>query len=312
MKYLDYSKLAAFRARCFPDLDSEDGDLQRDYVEIVKFFGQERVDPSVVRVGCEVEPFLLHDPMIDRYAQEIAGALRAEGRLHDGAPAMKLVSSRLSGRDPGIVVQPTNYDLQAGTCFALDWPHSSFDRYGGTLRDYYRYECASPTVQNNPLAICLGVCGILMVEEGDDRFLLRVTRSKHLASLEGTVGPSVAGAVDFTTDCANLNELNDRALGIEIEEELNLSSNNYRIVPLAWGLELFRGERPQLFSLIRTPLDRSEVSARLESIPAGHREFESFDFAALSSDGSLSRQLLESLNFEGRANIALALEYLRS
>lgn len=304
--------MAAFRTRCFPGFGGDADEIGKDYVEVVRFFGPNRVNPSEVRTHYDDNPFILTDPLIDAYAREMADTLRAEGRLYDGPPVMKLVAGCLSGPEPGIYVQPADYDLQAGTCFALDWPHSSFELYGGTLRDYYRHNCKAPTVENNPLAICLGVCGSLLIEEGDSTYLLRVTRSKHLVSLEGTLGPSVAGAVDYSTDCDNLNDLNNRALGAEVEEELNLRRGEYTIVPLAWAIELFRGERPQLFSLIRTTLNRDQIRGRLESIPEDHREFEDFDFVSLSSDGRSSLQLFESLNFEGRANVALALEWWRS
>ena len=186
MKYLDYSKLAAFRAKHYP------GEAGSDYIDVKRFFGRDRLDPSTVPIRYDPRPFEITDPVIDSFAREVASEMRSEGRLYDGSPVMKLVARSLDCETPHLTVQPTDYAFQAGTCFALDVPHPLFDTCGGTLRDYYRHDCSTPTVHNNPLAICLGVCGCLIVEDGRGKYLLTVKRSGHLASLENTTGPSVA------------------------------------------------------------------------------------------------------------------------
>jgi hypothetical protein len=223
---------------------------------------------------------------------------------------MKLVASDLAGSAPSIIVQPTDYDLQAGTCLAMDMPHAFLDNHCGSLRNYYRHDCADPTVPNNPLAICLGVSGSLIIDEGGDRYLLNVERSSRLASLGGTIGPSVAGGVDYATDSSNLAELIDAALGAEIEEELNLRGGEYDIEPLAWAIEPFRGERPQLFCLIRTLLDRKELTARLESIRDEQREYASFEFVPLYAGLIPEQSVLDAMNFEAKMNFYLAEEFL--
>lgn len=304
MKYLDYSKLAAFRARCFPD------EAAADYVSVRRFFGTDRLNPAEVSINHRADRFVLTDPVIDRFAQEVAERMRSEGRIYDGPLVTKLVACDLVSSSPSITVQPVDYALQAGTCFALDLEHPLFADSGGTLRDYYRHECSTPTIDNNPLAICLGVSGCLVIEERGETFMLAVKRSTHLASLEGTIGPSVAGVVDYSTAYANLAGLNDTALGVEIEEELNLKRDEFEIVPLAWGIELFRGERPQLFSLVRTSLDRESMRSRLLSIPNSYREFESFEFVPLGNT-SWCRPALGPFNFEAHMNAELVREYLR-
>ena len=304
MKYLDYSKLAAFRARYYPGEDAT------DYVDVRRFFGPSGNNPTQVAIRYSPDQFELTDPAIDGFAREVSDQMRSEGRLYNGPQVMKLVACNFDSTTPHLKVQPTDYALQAGTCFALDFPHQLFRDYGGTLRDYYRYECMTPTVDNNPLAICLGVCGCLIVEDNGQKFLLVVKRSGHLASLENTIGPSVAGVVDYSTTHTNLAELNESALGLEIEEELNLKREEFEIVQLAWAIELFRGERPQLFSLIRTNLDRRSIQIRLESISQSRREFENFEFVPLDDSCVLDPSRLIAFNYEARMNVMLMQEYL--
>jgi 8-oxo-dGTP pyrophosphatase MutT (NUDIX family) len=281
-----------------------------DYIDIHRFFGADGVRPSDVRVLYFNEPFRLSDPLIGDFALKIAERMRSEGRIYDGAPVMKLASCDFGNTGPHITVQPCDYALQAGTCFALDLTDARFESVGGTLRDYYRRGCIVPTVANNPLAICLGVCGMLIVDERGERYMLRAERSRHLASLEASGGPSVAGVVDFVTGYGNLAELVESAMGNEIEEELGLHPGDYEIIPLAWATELFRGERPQIFCLIRTLLDREGIMARLNAIPKENREFESVRFLPLYGGTMLNQNDLDTLNFEAQMNFFLAEEYL--
>ena len=315
MNYLDYSKLAGFVARYYAGYADERrvGRLrqyQSDYVDIVRFFGPDGVRPSDVRLRYLDEPFRIIDPVIREFAQRIAFQMRAEGRIYSGPAVMKLASCDFASNSPHLIVQPCDYGLQAGTCLALDLPDKKFETVGGTLRDYYRRGCIVPTIDNNPLAICLGVCGMLIVDERGDRYLLRTERASGLASLENTGGPSVAGVVDYTTVARNLSELIETAMVGEVSEEVGLRPDEYEIVPLAWGIELFRGERPQIFCLIRTLLDRDEMSARLDAIPPAEREFTSYAFVPLYGGSILDRKDIDTLNFEARMSYYLLEEHL--
>ncbi len=315
MKYLEYSRLRAFVARYFACSNPDRrvgrlGIFDSDYIDIFRFFGPEGMRPSDVRVFYLDEPFQIQDPLIREFALTTAQQMRAEGRIYDGGPVMKLASCTLGAGEPHITVQPCDYSLQAGTCFALDLPDARFESVGGTLRDYYRRGCIVPTFENNPLAICLGVSGMLMVEEGSERFILRAERASHLASLEESSGPSVAGVVDYITGHPNLAELIVAAMSNEIQEELGLLHGEYEIIPLAWATELFRGERPQIFCLIRTLLERDGVMARLNAVPKERREFESVRFMPLYGGTMLDQKDLDTLNFEAKMNFYLAEEYL--
>ncbi|MBD3258951.1 hypothetical protein GF377_10995 [candidate division GN15 bacterium] len=253
--------------------------------------------------------FGVADPTIAHFADDIQMRMRVEGRLRDGPLVMKLHDVSLDSDKASITVGPVSYGLQAATCFALDLPHELFEEYGGTLRDYCyaRYDMDRPAT--NPLAICLGVSGCLIVEENGTRYLLQVTRSGHLTSLEDTVGPSAAGVVDFVEGLANLQELVDYSMAEEVHEELNLSDDEFQIEPLAWALEIFRGHRPQLFCAITTKLKRAQIKERLERIDDATREFSSYRFAPIS-DGRLSDDDFARLNPEARANWLFCEEWL--
>jgi len=317
MNYLDSSKLPEILEKYFSK-DREcrlfGQNLQYDtgYYDIVRFHGAGAVDPADVEVNYVSELFALTDPLIAEFAIEIERRMRNDGRLYDGPPATKLVDYNLKIVSPYMTVQPCNYGLQAATCFALDLPHKSFERYGGTLRDYYLEKRATLNVQTNPLAVCLGVCAYLIIEEEEHQYLLQVKRSSNLASLEGSFGPTVAGSVDFVEDYTTLEELINQSLSDEVCEELNLETSEFEIIPLAWAMEVFRGERPQLFCLLKTTLNRAILSRRLDAINQASREFESYGFITLAEDHSISEDQFNSLNTEARMNWLLMRECLVS
>ncbi len=315
MKYLDSSKLPGFIEANFGGRDhSRQAGVQRQYDScyhsLVRFFGPDRIDPSDIAVNYLPAPYSLTDPIIAEFAEEIEQRLRAEGRLYDGPPAMKLASCEMSAPPRSITVQPVSYGLQAATCYALDYQHELFKDHGRTLRNYYRHNHKKLAVADNPLAIGLGVCAYVIVEERGRAYLVQVKRSGNLASFENSLGPTVAGAVDFATGYPNLSALTMASLMAEVNEEINLRPAEYKIVPLAWGLEIFRGERPQIFCVIKTGMERMEVAARLESIDPTAREFESYEFHRLYGGALIDRKIFDSLNVEARLNYLLLEEYL--
>lgn len=307
--------MAAFTAEQFGERErSRLVGVQRQYdscyYNIVRFFGRERVSPSEVAVKYLDTPYHLSDPLIIEYATEMEERFRAEGRLYDGPPVMKLAACRMRSEPRNITVQPTNYALQASTCFALDFPHKLFEPHGGTLRSYYRKNHGEITPADNPLAICIGVCGYVMVEERGRAYLLQVKRSANLASFENSYGPTVAGAVDFAEGYPNLTAMALSSLATEISEEINLRPVEYKIIPLAWGMEIFRGERPQIFCLVKTTMERMELVDRLEHIDQVTREFASYEFHRLYGGALVDQKIFNSLNVEARMNYMLLKEYL--
>lgn len=313
MRYLDYDKHdqivreyfgADFSARAVGTNRAHDS----GYIDIIRFFGQGGIDLRCVGVNYDSTPFQFSDPFIVQYAAEIELAMRAESRLYDGPLVMKLKSADFESKLPSITVQSAAYGQQAGSCFALDLPHLLFENSGGTLRAYWKnnYEIAS--VDSNPLAICLGVCGFLIIREvGRPPHLLCQHRVGKLASLESSIGPSVAGSVDWIEGYTSLEELIQDAMAREITEEVGLKSGEYAVTPLAYAREIIRGEKPQIFCSIESSLTEHELVSRLTSLSPAHLEHDSFQFLPAPIPGTA---IPAGLNHEARMNYYLLEEYL--
>lgn len=276
------------------------------YFDIVRFFGSEGVDPGLVKVICNSAYFPPSDGSILRFSEKVAAMLRAEGRLHDGPPVAQIIDANwLSG---SLVIRPLEYaDQVAG--FAMDLPDERFQPWGGTLRGYVRKIFPSYDMAHSPVKSGVGVCGILIVNEGKQTSLLKVRRSGKLASLENSGGPSVAGSVEFADDFGNLNELIQRSMIREVQEELGLKQDEFTVRPLAYAREMLRGDRPQLFTAVETTLTCQQISKRMEAIPPESREFSEYEFVAIS-DGKLAEAEIAALNFEAKMNYHLVEEWL--
>ncbi|HWR82744.1 MAG TPA: hypothetical protein VN285_05540 [Candidatus Deferrimicrobium sp.] len=316
MKYLSYDRMDEFVRRYFGSsahaqarLVGVDRSHDSGYFDIVRLFGHNAVDPSRVQVEYMPDEFEFGDAVIAEYAQETELLLRAETRLHSGPSVMKLVDADFESRPYRVVVQECSYGAQAGSCFALDFEHHLFRGCGENLREYYKRKYPSQRVRDNPLAICLGVCGIVLLQEGRSHSLLRVFRSDKLASLEDSEGPSVAGGVDFMLEYTNLSDLIEQSLVQEIKEELGLERHEYDIVPLAYAREIFRGERPQLFCFVSTDLTRETIARRLTDTDYRWPEQRGFAFADLKADGRLPTEVVAAMNHEARMNYFLLEEY---
>lgn len=273
------------------------------YFAIARLFGADGSDPDNVAVEYLPEPFRFIDPMIAEFSAQIEAELRSQGRLYDGPMVLRLVQFDQSPEAARMVVQEARYGDQCAG-FALDLPSPLFAQHGGTLRAYLRHAYSEQLTGRHPLAGCLGVCGLLLTGNRAERKALVVHRSAKLASLESSVGPSVAGSVESEPRCETLRALIERSLGAELKEELALEPGEYRIHPLAYAREVLRGGRPQLFCLVTTELAADEIGARLERMPQSEREFDWFRFVDWEGEPP------ETLNFEAVLNWYLGQEYL--
>lgn len=314
MTYLDYNKLAPFVARHFAH-DREARLVGRErthdsgYFDIKRFYGAGRVPPELVQIVYRDSLYAFTDARIAAFAEEITARMTAEGRLYAGPTVARLADDNWTSQS--LTIQEATYGAQAGSCFALDLPHPLFAEFGGTLRDYYPSLAADHSVKANPLAICFGACGLVRATEGDQQYLLRVMRGKKLASLEASYGPSIAGSVEWATDYKTLWDITVRTMIQEAAEEMALRPTEYRVIPLAYAREIYRGEKPQVFCLVDCLLSRAELSHRLAAIPEEMREFSEFDFHPLDA-GALPSDIVTSLNHEAKMNYYLVEEYLAS
>lgn len=310
MRYLDYDKHdqivweyfgTDFSARAIGSNRNHDS----GYIDIVRFFGKSAIDPPQVTVHYQTQPFAFSDLVIAEFASEIESQMLAEGRLYsDGPSVMKLVDANLDSPNPSITVQSATYGQQAGSCFALDYPHSIFKGRGETLRGYWKSHYPSSRVIDNPLAICFGVCGFLISPE---RRILCQHRTGKLASLESSIGTSVAGSVDWQLGCKTLADLTHAAMAQEISEELGLTEGEYSVTPLAYAREILRGEKPQIFCAIKTTLAENEIVDRLKSLAPDHHEHDAFEFLPSPTTIPLAPA---GFNHETRMNYYLLEEWL--
>ncbi len=272
------------------------------YFDIVRFFGKETINPCDVKIKYLPGQFQLKDRFIEKFAKEIENELKQQGRIYDGPDVMRLAS--ISNNFKEMTVQKCAYGTFAGNCFALDKLSDLFTPYM-SLRDYYinqDYNC----IEDHPLAQCLGICGVLVTRNIRNRpCLLLMERSGNLASLENSTGPSAAGSVDYCEKYITLNDLIEDSLGEEIEEELELNKDEFKITPLAYAREIYRGEKPQIFCMIESSLNQEEIIERLDSIK-NHEEFTGYQFVEI--DDIISQKIIP--NHEAMMNCFLIKEYL--
>ena len=281
--------------------------VDSEYSDIVRFSGSGGVNPEQVRIKREDCLFEFRDTKIREYSEGAELSLRQEGRLYAGPLATKLVDIDWRAREPFAVIQPCRYGDQAGSCFALDREDPLFD--GATLREYYLSHYPDRSVRSNPLAICWGVCGMVLLPDDDGWGIMVVHRSGHLASLETSWGPTVAGSVDWSAEYETLAQMAECSLKQEALEEIGLRAEDYDLIPLAYGREIFRGERPQLFYALRVRL----VQTRIEELvkEAIHRTGEFDDYRLMRlHDGRLTETQIALLNHEARATYYLLEEWL--
>jgi hypothetical protein len=317
-KYLDHDTLPNILERHYGDEKTRRArsvgaqrQFESAYFDFTRFFGSCAVAPNRIAISYQQAPFEFRDQRVKEFAAYVEKELRGEGRLYNGPAAMKLVSFEPRADEPVMQVQPANYGDKAGSCFGLDLRHRLFEPWGGTLRHYLLKSDCSHCLAKNPLAICLGVAGYLVISEPDGDYLLQVRRSKRLASLEDSFGPSVAGSIDWNTDARTLAELISLGMAGELREELGLKPEEYEVTPLGYAREILRGDRPQLFAMVRSKLSRAEVSKRLEGLPEDEREYSTFEFLPLV-DGRLKFELIIQLNYEAQVCYYLLEEYLAS
>ncbi len=248
--------------------------------------------------------FAFSDQRIKEFAHAQAERLRAEGKLYDGPPALRLVQLLVSEdlANTKFSVQPCRYADQAGSSFLLDYPDPLFDDSGGTLRSYLEQKY-QPLQLIEQLPGCFGVCGMVITS---DRKIPVPLRGRLLASMAHTWGPSVAGGVDYESKLACFDDILATQLPIELEEELGLHLGEYSFTAASCALEGGRGMRPQIFAMITTSLDSIELLDRVQSQPENEREHDDLRWIRLDDPLKWSVDLLQSLNYEAAYSLLAA------
>jgi len=316
MQFLDYTGFEDYLGRHFGSpgqrrarLAGRDRTYDSGYFDIVRFYGDRSLDPREVHIKFIPGDFEISDKRIRKYVLKIEKQMRKQGRMREGPMATCVVEANLEEPPFYLTVQSCDYGQFAGSCLALDYPDELFGKHR-TLREYYKHIQPSSDLRDFPLASCIGICGLLLIKSEKRQNFLFVERAGHLTSLENSVGSSAAGIVDFVSSYNNLDQLIETAMSHEVSEELNLKPDEFSITPLAYAREIFRGEKPQIFCLIKTGLSQKDVFTRLESIPSERREFNGFSVVSLTADFRIKEKEKRILNHEALMNYYLGEEYL--
>ncbi len=312
MPWLDKSSyeqalLTHYADRRTERLIGRDGTFDSGYLDLTRFFGPGSVTPDEIALHYASDSFVITDARIRRFAEETAQIMREEGRLYDGPLTTKLVA--FAPGDEMMTIQPVAYADVAGSCFALDRPTNHFQPHA-TLRQYFHTVDPLHTVSGNPLAISLGVCGYVLIREEGDTYIVQVRRSRNLAALPASYGPSVAGSVDYESHWRSVGQMLREVMTREANEELRLTEDDYRFVPLGYGRETWRGDRPQLFACLELLISRQELLERVRMIPLSDREFSALRFWRLAANGTLPSRFSTRLNPEASTACYLLEEYL--
>ena len=276
------------------------------YTGVARFFGPDGVDPHEVRVEYLETYFSFADAVVAECARTAAARMRREGILRPGPPVMRVVEAGPAGRLQRVVVQPADYADFAGSCLAMDFPQPALD--GGSLREYCRprYDLDAP--HTNPLCPCLGVCALVIGLDAGREFAFVTRRSAGVSSLAGTIGPPVAGVVDWRTDAGDLHALARDQLARELREEVGLDPAETDIRLLGWAIERCRGGKPQLFGAIFTNRAPHQLRASVERLPDHARESSECLFLDLAN-GTAALADIPDANFELRMNSRLLREW---
>jgi hypothetical protein len=291
--WLDDQVVALLRHKCYPG----------GYREILDHHAIAKHGKSI-SLAHDDQMFAFSDQRISEFAQKQAERLRAEGKLYDGPPALRLVQLQVSEdlANTKFSVQPCRYADQAGSSFLLNYPDALLNDTGGTLRTYLEQKY-HPSQFMEQLPGCFGVCGMVITS---DRKIPVPLRGRLLASMAHTWGPSVAGGVDYDSKLACFDDILATQLPIELDEELGLKQGEYSFTPASCALEGGRGMRPQLFAMITTMLDSIELLERVQSLPEDEREHDDLRWIRLDDPLNWSADLLQSLNYEAAYSLLAA------
>jgi hypothetical protein len=210
-----------------------------------------------VRFAVDPTPFRLDAEL------EVLTAARGTGEAPDAErheTGARLHAVRRSAAGTTLAVQPVSYAVSLRTNFALDAPLPA----GGTLRERVHPGGRLGPVEASRLGDHLGVNALVLAADG--ALALR-RRSARLAFRPGELAPSSSGAATLADAAAAADA---RDLLRETDEELGLGRGDVASVALLGvARELIRGGKPEIFLLVRTPLDHAAIAARAAG--AGHR-----------------------------------------
>ena len=222
-----------------------------------------------------------------------------------------------------ITIQPATYFDQVGTNLTIDWSSSLInkDNPSATIRNSLeRHEDGRlPKLQTSILANTLGVSVVLVNTMTKDVLIpIRGSQQAIMTNGEGQFHCSASGVFELDNFPLNGEELKFDifidGMHKEIEEELGLEKEYYKLIPLAFSRELVRGGKPQLFFIAETELDIRDIKLKMtQAVDA----WEFINENLLPDNSKLKKHINSPLEapqnlftYEGWMALKIALAYL--
>lgn len=223
-----------------------------------------------------------------------------------------------------ITIQPATYFDQVGTNLTLDWASGLLDdNPSSTIRNNFESHENGilPKLKTSILANTLGVA-VVLINNKTKEVLIPIRGSKQavMADGKGKFHCSASGVFeldDFPSKGEELTfDIFIQGMQKEIKEEIGLSKEFYKLIPLAFTRELARGGKPQLFFIAETDLDIQNIKSTMTNA------IDAWEFIS-DNDLPINSQLREYLNspleapqelftYEGWMALKIALAYLYS
>jgi len=221
-----------------------------------------------------------------------------------------------------ITIQPATYFDQVGTNLSIDWASGLIDDdNASTIRNTIESNENGmlPRLKNSILANTLGVAVVLINKETKEVLIpIRGSEQAIMSDGKGKFHCSASGVFeldDFPIKGEKLTfDIFMQGMKKEIKEEIGLSTDSYKLIPLAFTRELARGGKPQLFFIAETKLDiKSIKSSMINAINA----WEFINENDLPNDSQLKKYLnapleapQELFTYEGWMALRIASAYI--
>ena len=221
-----------------------------------------------------------------------------------------------------ISIQPATYFNQVGTNLTIDWASDKIDDdSSSTIRNNIEsHENGKfPKLKESVLANTLGVAVVLVNSKTKEVLIpIRGYEQAIMTTKKGKFHCSASGVFeldDFPSKGEILTfDIFMQGMQKEIKEEIGLENDSYKLIPLAFTIELARAGKPQLFFIAETDMDIKNIQSSM------FNAINAWEFIS-ENDLPINSPLIEYLNnpleapqelftYEGWMALKIALAYL--
>ena len=208
---------------------------------------------------------------LSKHRESAIELFKALGKIRIN-PVTKEYQNDLSARivdfstiDGRIVIEPANYFEQVGSNLTIDWASGLVGGHYDTFRSIIEKPelgCLRPLPTSN-LANTLGVA--VFFKTSDEKILIPIRGNQQAIMSEGRgkFHCSASGVFEWPLSIKGKKTVDFEiflyGMRLEIKRELNINSDQYELIPLAFARELARGGKPQLFFCALSNLDKDSI-----------------------------------------------------